>query len=112
MQFPLEIAFEGIPQDDALKDYIRTEAAALDHFASRISRARIVLGRPHRRYHTVKACRVHIQIERPGAPDIVITRDPAITGADEDVRVTIGDAFKALHRRLVEAKRQPPLPPA
>ena len=100
MSFPLEIAFEGISQDDALEDYIRTEAAALDHLAPQISRARIVLGRPHRRYHTVKACRVYIQIERPDAPDIVITRDPAITGTDEDVRVTIGDAFKALRRRL------------
>lgn len=112
MQFPLEIAFEGISQDDALEDFIRTEAAALDHLASQISIARVVLGRPHRRYHTVKACRVHIQIERPGEPDIVITRDPAVTGADEDVRVTIGDAFKALHRRLVEAKPQAPSPPA
>jgi hypothetical protein len=112
MQFPLEIAFEGISQDDALEAYIRTEAAALDHLASQISRARIRLGRPHRRYHKVNACRVHIQIERPGAPDIVITRDPAITGADEDVRVTISDAFKALRRRLVEVKPQPPLPPA
>lgn len=112
MSFPLEIAFEGISHDDALEDYIRIEAAALDHLAPQVSKARIVLGRPHRRYHTVNACRVYIQIERPGAPDIVITRDPAITGTDEDVRVTIGDAFKALRRRLVEAKPQELSPPA
>jgi hypothetical protein len=104
MQFPLEIAFEGIAQDDALEFYIRTEAAALAHLGSQISRARIVLGRPHRRNHKVDAYRVHIQIERPDAPDIVITRDPAITGVDEDVRITIGDAFKALRRRLLEVR--------
>jgi hypothetical protein len=103
MQFPLQIAFDGIVQSDELESLVRDESATLSEFAPLISIVRVVLGHPQRRYHTVNACRVHIQIGRPGATDIVITRDPAITGADaEDVATTIRDAFKALRRRLAE----------
>ena len=107
MRFPLQIAFDGIAQSDELEAFVRTESASLAEFAPLISIVRVVLGHPQRRYHTVNACRVHIQIGRPGATDIVITRDPAITGADaEDVTTTIRDAFKALRRRLAEISEQ------
>jgi hypothetical protein len=103
MQLPLQIAFDGIVQSDELESLVRDEFATLAEFAPLISIVRVVLGHPQRRYHTVNACRVHIQIGRPGATDIAITRDPAITGADaEDVATTIRDAFKALRRRLAE----------
>ncbi|MFA6140270.1 MAG: HPF/RaiA family ribosome-associated protein [Hyphomicrobium sp.] len=107
MQLPLQIAFDGIVQSDELESLVRDEFATLAEFAPLISIVRVVLGHPQRRYHTVNACRVHIQIGRPGAADIVITRDPAITGADaEDVATTIRDAFKALRRRLAELNEQ------
>jgi len=103
MQLPLQIAFDGIAQSDELESLVRDEFASLAKFAPPISMVRVVLGHPQRRYHTVNACRVHIRIGRPGAADIVITRDPAITGADaEDVATTIRDAFKAFRRRLAE----------
>lgn len=107
MQLPLQIAFDGIVQSDELEALVRDEFATLAEFAPLISIVRVVLGHPQRRYHTVNACRVHIQIGRPGATDIVITRDPAITGADaEDVATTIRDAFMALRRRLAELNEQ------
>jgi len=107
MQLPLQIAFDGIVQSDELESLVRDEFATLAEFAPLISIVRVVLGHPQRRYHTVNACRVHIQIGRPGATDIVITRDPAITGADaEDVATTIRDASKALRRRLAELNEQ------
>jgi hypothetical protein len=102
MEFPLEIAFEQVAQSDQLEICIHAEAAKLAEFASRISSARVVIGRPQRRNHIVNACRVSIHIARPDGPDVVITRDPAVTGAQEDVQTTIRDAFKALRRRLIE----------
>jgi hypothetical protein len=108
MPFPLQIAFEGMAQADDLEDCIRAEAGKLGEFASHITLARVVLGRSERRYHTVNARRVHIHLVRAGAVDIVITRDPAVTGADEDVCTTIRDAFKAVRRRLMELGGQPP----
>ncbi len=107
MNFPLQIAFDGIAQSDELAALVRHEAATLAEFAPLLSIVRVVLGHPQRRYHTANACRVHIQIGRPNATDIVVTRDPAITGADaEDVATTIRDAFKALRRRLTEGSEQ------
>ena len=75
MRLPLQIAFDGIAQSDELEAFVRSESASLAEFAPLISIVRVVLGHPQRRYHTVNACRVHIQIGRPGATDIVITRD-------------------------------------
>jgi hypothetical protein len=107
MQLPLQISFDGIVQSDELESLVRDEFATLAEFAPLISVVRVVLGHPQRRYHTVNACRVFIQIGRPEATDIVITRDPAITGADaEDVATTIRDVFKALRRRLAELDEQ------
>lgn len=103
MRFYLHIAFNGMAQSDELESCIQAEAGKLEEFASRITSVHVVVGRPQSRYHIVDACSVHIQITRPDASDIAITRDPAVTGADEDVRTTIRDAFKALRRRLLES---------
>jgi hypothetical protein len=101
MDLPLQIAFEDIPPSEDVRVYIGEEFAGLGELTNLIKEARIVLGRPQRRYHRADACRVHIQIEGFDGTSIAITRDPAITGNDEDVRATIADAFGSLRRRLV-----------
>jgi hypothetical protein len=57
----------------------------------------------HRKGDTYRV-RVHLAV--PGAPDIVINRDPDVTGAHEDVYVTIRDAFKAARRQLQDLVRE------
>ena len=52
-----------------------------------------VIGRPQHRHHKGDTYRVRIHLTVPDAPDIVINRDPDITGAHEDAYVTIRDAF-------------------
>ena len=42
----------------------------------------------------------------PGAADISVSREPAATGAHEDVYVTIRDAFKAARRQLQDVLRK------
>jgi hypothetical protein len=101
MQFPLEIAFETVARTQ-LEKCIRSEARQLEAFAPLIASARVVVGRPRCRNHVVDAYRVEIRIARSGAADLVVTRDPAMTGIEEDVYATIRDAFKALRRRLSE----------
>lgn len=109
MQSPLQIAFEHIPQSDAVEARVREEAAKLEQFCDRITAMRVVVARPQHRHTKGDTFQVRIHITVPGAADIAISREPAATGAHEDVYVTLRDAFKAARRQLQDTmeKRQP-----
>ena len=106
MQVPLQIAFEQIDHSAPIEARIREEAEKLEEFYERITSARVVIGRPQHRHHKGDTYRVRIHLTVPGAPDIVINRDPDITGAHEDAYVTIRDAFKAARRQLQDLVRE------
>jgi len=106
MQVPLQIVFEQIGHSDPIEARIREEAKKLEEFYGRITSARVVIGRPQHRHEKGDTYQVRIHITVPGAADIVISRDPAVTGAHEDAYVTIHDAFKAARRRLQDVVRE------
>ena len=94
MQTPLQLTFEHIGHSDAIEARVREEAAKLEHFYDRITSMRVVVARPQHRHHSGDVYQIRIHITVPGAADIAISREPAATGAPEDVYVTINDAFK------------------
>jgi cold shock CspA family protein/ribosome-associated translation inhibitor RaiA len=106
MQVPLQIAFEHIGHSDQIEARIREEAEKLQEFYGRLTSARVVVGRPQHRHHKGDTFCVRIHLTVPGAADIVISRDPAATGAHEDAYVTIRDAFKAARRQLQDLVRE------
>ncbi len=106
MVVPLQIAFENIGHSDAIEARVREEVNKLEQFYERITSARVVIGRPQHRHHKGDTYRVRIHLTMPGAPDIVINRDPAATGAHEDAFVTIRDAFQAARRQLQDLVRK------
>jgi len=106
MQVPLQIAFENIGHSDAIEARVREEAHKLEQFYERITSARVVIGRPQHRHHKGDTYRVRIHLTLPGAPDLVINRDPDATGAHEDAFVTIRDAFQDARRQLQDLVRK------
>jgi ribosome-associated translation inhibitor RaiA len=106
MQVPLKITFQDIAHSDAIEARLREEAAKLEQFYDRIVSMQVVVGRPQHRHHKGDTFHIKLQLEIPGAADIVISRDPAVTGAHEDVYVTIRDAFKAARRQLQDVARK------
>jgi len=106
MQVPLQIAFEHIGHSDPIEARIREEAKKLEEFHGRITSARVVIGRPQHRHQKGDTYAVRIHLTVPGAADIVISRDPAVTGIHEDAYVTIRDAFKAARRQLQDLVRE------
>ena len=106
MQVPLQISFEQIGHSDPIEARVREEAKKLEQFHGRLTSARVVIGRPQHRHHKGDTYRVRVHLTVPGAPDIVINRDPDVTGAHEDVYVTIRDAFKAARRQLQDLVRE------
>jgi ribosomal subunit interface protein len=106
MQVPLEIVFEDMDPSDAIDARLREEAAKLEQFTDRITSARIVVAKPHRRGQKGSTYGVRIHITMPGAGDIIVSREPGDRNAHEDVYVTIRDAFNAARRQLQDQVRK------
>ncbi|MEW5964590.1 MAG: HPF/RaiA family ribosome-associated protein [Pseudomonadota bacterium] len=105
MQTPLQISFEGISHSTAIEARIREEADKLEQFSDRITSMRVTVAKPQHRHHKGDIYQVRIHLTVPGAADLAISREPAATGAHEDVYVTIRDAFKAARRQLQDQAR-------
>ncbi len=100
MQVPLKVAFDGVEHSDAVEARVREEVEKLEQFHDRIVSASVVVAKPQHRHHKGDTFHVRIHLVVPEAPDIAVSREPAATGAHEDVYVTIRDAFKAARRQL------------
>jgi cold shock CspA family protein len=106
MQVPLHVSFEGIHHSDVIEARIREEADKLEEFFGRIISGRVVVARPQHRHHKGDIYHIRVHLVVPDAADIVVSREPAATGAHEDVYVTIRDAFKAARRQLQDIARK------
>ncbi len=100
MQVLLKVAFDGVEHSDAVEARVREEVEKLEQFHDRIVSASVVVAKPQHRHHKGDTFHVRIHLVVPEAPDIAVSREPAATGAHEDVYVTIRDAFKAARRQL------------
>jgi cold shock CspA family protein len=104
MKIPVQIAFRGIPESDAVQAAIWKHAAELEHFYNRITSCRVVIDSPHRHQHKGTLYSVRIDLTVPGA-EIVVNREHHLDHAHEDVFVAIRDAFDAARRRLEDHVR-------
>lgn len=106
MTIPLEIRFQGVDRSPAVETNIRDRVEKLAGFADDITRCRVIVTRPKARGHQGHLYRVQIEVDVPGAPEIVVGRDPGIDHAHEDVYVAIRDAFAAATRRVEDRVRR------
>ncbi len=106
MQVPLQISFDGVQHSDAVEARIREEAGKLEQFFNRIVSANVVVARPQHRHHKGDTFQVRVHLVVPHAPDIAVSREPSVTGAADDVFVTIHEAFKAVRRQLQDTVKK------
>jgi cold shock CspA family protein len=106
VQVPLKITFQDIGHSDAIEARLREEAKKVEKLYDRITSMQVVVARPQHRHHKGDTFHIKLYLAIPGAADIVITREPAATGAHEDIYVTIRDAFKAARRQLQDLTRK------
>jgi ribosomal subunit interface protein len=106
MQSQLQITFKDVEHSDAIEARVRSEAEKLEQFYDRITSMRVVVTRPQHRHHKGDVYQIRIHVTVPDAADISISREPAATGAHEDVYVTIRDAFMAARRQLQDLVRK------
>jgi cold shock CspA family protein/ribosome-associated translation inhibitor RaiA len=102
---PVQITFRDMEPSPAIEAAIREKAGKLEELFDRITSARVLVERPHRRHHEGALFHVRVDLRVPGR-EIVVSREPAAHHAHEDVYVAIRDAFAATKRRLEDYVRE------
>lgn len=92
---PLQVSFHGVDKSAAVEDHVREKVAKLEHLYPQMSACRVTIALPHNHHHQGKRFDVRIDISVPGK-EIVVNRDHG----DEDMYVTLRDAFDAVRRQL------------
>jgi hypothetical protein len=101
---PIEITFLGLERSEHVERFIQAWGNKLDHAFERIERCTVVIDSPHNHHRHGRRYHVRIVVGIPG-DDIVVSRDPGLDGAHEDVYVAIRDAFRAARRQLQDRIR-------
>lgn len=105
MILPLQIAFRNMNASESVESYVRERAEDLDRHAGRIMACRVVIEEKHRRHHQGNLYHVRVDVTSPGR-EVVVSREPRLDHAHEDVYVAVRDAFDAARRRLEESGRR------
>ena len=100
MQIPLDISFENIAESEALSVHIRQKVDKLEQFFPRLIGCRVKVELPHKHSQQGERFEVQVAMKVPGA-ELVVNRK-----ADEDVYVSLRDAFDAALRQPEEHIRQ------
>ena len=100
MDTPLEIVFHGLDKSEAVEARVREKVARLAKHFDRLTHCRVVIDATRRQ--TVKGMLYHVKIEIgvPSKPPIVVNTEPAQNVVQEDLLVTLREAFAAARRRL------------
>jgi len=105
MQVPVIIAFDGVPESDAVQQAARQHAAELEQFTDRITSCRVVIARPQHGSHQGDVYSVRIDLTVP-REEIVVNRERRFDRSHEDVYVAMRDAFRAARRQLEDYVRR------
>jgi len=105
MQLPLQITFRNIPPSEAVEAKVRERAEKLTRITDNILACRVTVEAPHKHHHKGSTYQVRIDLAVPGN-EIVVSRDPGLNHAHEDIYVAVRDAFDAVRRQLENYVRQ------
>jgi ribosomal subunit interface protein len=98
---PLQITMRDMPAaTEVLESHIRQKAEKLNRFCDKISSCRVVIEFDQKHKHQGKLYNVRIDITVPGK-ELVVTRK-----RNEDIYVSLRDAFNAVFRQLEEHSRK------
>jgi ribosome-associated translation inhibitor RaiA len=100
MNKPLEITFQGVEKSATIEATITEKAAKLERHFDRLTNIRVVVAAPHRHSHKGKIYQIKIEVSIPDHAPLVVTHEPDVNNASEDLQTAIRHAFDAALRRL------------
>jgi ribosome-associated translation inhibitor RaiA len=105
MPATVQIAFHGVDNSPAMEALVRRRTDELLQFSDRIIACKVALEATHRGQRQGRIYRIRIELIVPGG-EIVVSQEPAMNHAHEDLRVAIRDAFDAARRQLQDRMRR------
>ena len=99
MQQPLQITFRNMSPSQAVEAKIKQRAAKLKRFFENILSCKVTIEAPHKHHNKGSIFQVNIDVTVPGK-EIVVSREPGLNHAHEDIYVAVRDAFAAARRQL------------
>lgn len=106
MDTPLQIVFDGLDSDDAIRAQIEEKTAGLERFYGHIIAGRVIVKRINRRHQLGPVHSLTIELNVPGKK-LVVSRDPGDRERHEVyVAPLINDAFHAMARQLEDYARK------
>ena len=105
MPATVQIAFHGMDHSPAMEAQVRHRVDELAQFSDRIVACKVALEATQRRQLHGKIYRIRIELVVPGG-EIVVSQEPGMNHAHEDLSVAIRDAFAAARRQLQDRMRR------
>ncbi len=105
MQQPIQIIFRNIAPSESVEARVREKAEKLERITDNILACRVTIEVPHKHHHKGLTYQVRIDLTIPGN-ELVVSRDPGLNHAHEDIYVAVRDAFNAVRRQLEDHVRQ------
>jgi ribosomal subunit interface protein len=102
MEHQVQVTFQDIEPSSAVESLIREKIAKLEEFHGRIMSCRVAVSQPKARGRNGHLFKVRVDLTIPGGKEIVVSRDPGIDHAHENLLVAVRDAFDAASRQLDE----------
>lgn len=106
METEPHIVFEGLDPSEFLQSRIRSEIEKLERFFGRLTSARVVLSKPHKRRQHGDLYAISVHLAMPDGREVHVTRNPPTDHAHEDAHVALRDAFAAARRKLQDEARK------
>ncbi len=106
MTVPLEIHFNGLDKSEAMETRVREKFTKLTRHFDRINGCRVVLEAPARNPAKAKVFQVKIEISVKGGKPIIINHEREGAHANEDLALTVRDAFEVALRQVDEMASQ------
>ncbi len=105
MQIPAQVSFRHLDYSPWIAKAVRKRSRSLEKYFHRLTSLRVLVEPSAQRHTRGNLYHVRIDITLPGK-EIVVSRDPSLNHAHEDIYVTIRDAFRAARRQLEDHVRR------
>lgn len=106
MEVPVQIDFQGMHADEAVRGTMLKQVAVLEQRFGRITSCRVVIKAPSERHRTGGLYEVNIRLSLPQGREVDIGRTAVEDPRHADLAFAINDAFKRARRRLSDHSRR------
>jgi len=106
LETPVQIDFQGMEANAAMREAVVDRIAVLEQRFGRITAGRIVVIAPTARHQTGGIYEIHIHLSLPDGREVNVARTPQNDERHADSAYAINDAFKRARRRLQDHVRK------